>query len=539
MNKFAQAAEFFVSIKYDYPNVSQQHRAHSLLRVARGTVGVCLAGLIVLLLFQSRRPLFHIVDYPVGITQILYFIIFLLSIVTLGAVVNQLNRGNLNLASVLYVIFLFVIGVLGYISSNPTGFLMLTFSLPVVGAGALLDRKGLIYTLSAIATFFIGFFIVEKTGFLDYLFTAQPSLMETLAFSTVILIIDGIILNVFAGGQRVILEANLALTQELKTAVDATEKASRAYQLVSEGNQLVAQATDEDRLLEDVCTLIIEKGGYQMSWIGFVEDDPDKSIHLVARAGDDNGLLEAAPMTWQNNNNPTAMAIRTRAAYAAQHIPSNPTYSTWRSAAVESGLKSSLSLPLRADERILGALNIYSSEAKAFNRSEIDLLSQLTSNLAYGVLAIRARRARAEAEAERAQLQEQIIEAQQRAIRDLSTPIIPIIEGVIIVPLIGDVDSARARDITQTLLAGIGEHQATTVIIDVTGVPLVDSGVANHLNKTINAAHLKGTRTLVTGISPEIAETIVNLGIDWSELETIRDLQTGLRLVMRDMKVTL
>jgi ribose transport system substrate-binding protein len=138
-------------------------------------------------------------------------------------------------------------------------------------------------------------------------------------------------------------------------------------------------------------------------------------------------------------------------------------------------------------------------------------------------------------------LQQEIIEAQQRAIEELSTPVIPIMNapdgggGIIVMPLIGSIDSLRARDITRSLLAGISRHRAKVVILDVTGVPIMDTGVVNHLNKTIQAARLKGARTIVTGISDAVAETIVDLGIDWSKIETQSDLQTGLQLALAGM----
>jgi PAS domain S-box-containing protein len=133
---------------------------------------------------------------------------------------------------------------------------------------------------------------------------------------------------------------------------------------------------------------------------------------------------------------------------------------------------------------------------------------------------------------ESARLQQEVIEAQQRAIQELSTPIIPVLEGVIVMPLIGSIDTLRARDVTRSLLAGIREHSANVVILDITGVPIVDSGVAAYLNKTVQAARLKGARTIVTGISEAVAETVVDLGIDWSEIETMRDLRTGLQSVL-------
>jgi rsbT co-antagonist protein RsbR len=143
---------------------------------------------------------------------------------------------------------------------------------------------------------------------------------------------------------------------------------------------------------------------------------------------------------------------------------------------------------------------------------------------------------RKQAEAERERLQQEIIEAQKHALQELSTPIIPVMEHIIIMPLIGSVDTMRARDITRALLAGIRRHRAKAVILDITGVTIMDSGVADHLNKTIQAARLKGARTIITGISDAVAETIVDLGIDWSGLETVRDLQTGLRAAMVGVK---
>jgi DNA-binding LacI/PurR family transcriptional regulator/anti-anti-sigma regulatory factor len=142
---------------------------------------------------------------------------------------------------------------------------------------------------------------------------------------------------------------------------------------------------------------------------------------------------------------------------------------------------------------------------------------------------------RERAQAESLRLQQEVIEAQQRAIQELSTPIIPVLKGVIVMPLIGSIDTLRARDVTRSLLAGIREHHAKVVILDITGVPIVDSGVAAYLNKTVQAARLKGARTIVTGISEAVAETIVDLGVDWSGIETLSDLRTGLRAVLAGM----
>jgi anti-anti-sigma regulatory factor len=147
--------------------------------------------------------------------------------------------------------------------------------------------------------------------------------------------------------------------------------------------------------------------------------------------------------------------------------------------------------------------------------------------------------ARKQAEQERAELQQEVIDAQKRAIQELSSPIIPLMEEIIVMPLIGTIDTQRARDVTRSLLAGITEHRARIVILDVTGVPVIDTGIAQHLDKAIQAAQLKGTDTIITGITDAVAEAVVDLGIDWGGLKTMRDLQTGLVVALRSMGMKL
>ncbi len=165
------------------------------------------------------------------------------------------------------------------------------------------------------------------------------------------------------------------------------------------------------------------------------------------------------------------------------------------------------------------------------SRNLVDEKGAMTGSIAIGLDITGQKRMeveRALLQAERERLQQEVIGAQKRAIQELSTPIIPIMDRIIVMPLIGSIDSARARDITRALLAGIRQYRARVVIVDITGVPVVDTGVAGHLDRAIQAARLKGAHTIVTGISEAVAEAIVDLGIDWSGLETLSDLQTGL-----------
>jgi rsbT co-antagonist protein RsbR len=151
---------------------------------------------------------------------------------------------------------------------------------------------------------------------------------------------------------------------------------------------------------------------------------------------------------------------------------------------------------------------------------------------------VQARTAELEAAtAERERLQQEIIDAQQQALHELSSPVIPVMDGIIVLPLIGSIDTLRAQDITRGLLDGITKHRAQVVIVDITGVSTIDSGVAGYLNKTIQAARLKGVHTIITGISNAVAEAIIDLGIDWSSLDTLADLKTGLRAALASIGV--
>ncbi len=142
-------------------------------------------------------------------------------------------------------------------------------------------------------------------------------------------------------------------------------------------------------------------------------------------------------------------------------------------------------------------------------------------------------------EMEREQLQQEVIDAQREALKELSTPVIPVMDRILVMPLVGSIDSMRARDIMRALLEGISAHRAKFIILDVTGVPVMDTGVVNHINKTIQAARLKGAQTIVTGISDAVAEAVVDLGIDWGAVETLSDLRTGLTVALDRMGVKL
>ena len=126
------------------------------------------------------------------------------------------------------------------------------------------------------------------------------------------------------------------------------------------------------------------------------------------------------------------------------------------------------------------------------------------------------------------QERERIIREQQEAIRELSTPVLQVRERLLILPIIGVIDPQRARQLTEQLLRGIRTNRAKVVVIDITGVAAMDSNIANHLVQSVEASRLLGATVIVTGLSPEIAQTLVNIGVDLGKMNTVGDLQGGI-----------
>ena len=123
---------------------------------------------------------------------------------------------------------------------------------------------------------------------------------------------------------------------------------------------------------------------------------------------------------------------------------------------------------------------------------------------------------------------EQMIRAQQQAIQEISTPVLPLRDRLLLVPIIGAIDPPRAFQLTTQLLHSIRSYRAKAVVMDITGVPTVDSAIANHLIQTVQAARLMGATVIVSGLSPEVAHALVRIGVDLSMVRTVGSLQDGI-----------
>jgi rsbT co-antagonist protein RsbR len=123
---------------------------------------------------------------------------------------------------------------------------------------------------------------------------------------------------------------------------------------------------------------------------------------------------------------------------------------------------------------------------------------------------------------------EKTIQQSQEVIRELSTPVLLLRKKLLVLPIVGVLDSNRAKQLTEQLLRSIRANRARVVVVDITGVPAIDSKVANHLIQTVEAVRLLGAAAIVTGLSPEVAQTVVTIGVDLSRIKTFCDLQSGI-----------
>ncbi len=183
---------------------------------------------------------------------------------------------------------------------------------------------------------------------------------------------------------------------EQRLEADAEQRRlNRALRLLGDCNMVVVRATEEGELMHAVCRLIVESGGYRMAWVGAAEQDAVKSVRLVACSGDAGGYLDGIRISWDGaleiGRGPTGTAIRTGITQVNQNSLNSPQMEPWRPAMLKVGYQSSVALPLKTLTEMLGALTIYSAEPEAFTASEVLLLEELASNVAFGIQALRAR----------------------------------------------------------------------------------------------------------------------------------------------------
>jgi diguanylate cyclase (GGDEF)-like protein len=172
----------------------------------------------------------------------------------------------------------------------------------------------------------------------------------------------------------------------------ALAKANRELRMLIDCKRALARTQRESDLSEEICRILVGPGAYRLAWVGFVEEEPHRAVRAVAQAGHDCGYVQRARISWgddERGQGPTGCAIRERRAQVCRVTESDPDFGPWREDAHREGYRSSIALPLIVDGTCIGALSAYADRPHAFDESEVALLEELASDLAFGLRTLR------------------------------------------------------------------------------------------------------------------------------------------------------
>jgi PAS domain S-box-containing protein len=198
------------------------------------------------------------------------------------------------------------------------------------------------------------------------------------------------------------LRSKVRRSQQIAQSAPEIQRLNRALSTLSRCNEAVVHATDEVSLLNLVCEILVQVGGYRLAWVGYADSD-DKNVHMMAESGFDDGYVEKVEATWDNaerGRGPIGTAIKTGEICVIRDLGRDPRVGPWRQDALQHGYHSMISMPLREGSQAIGVLSIYASESDAFDSREVKLLEELAGDLAYGIVALRNQEERKEAQAQ-------------------------------------------------------------------------------------------------------------------------------------------
>lgn len=320
------------------------------------------------------------------------------------------------------------------------------------------------------------------------------------------------------------LDSQAELAKQIKRA-NAIYRASRA----------LSASLDEASLLRDAAQLMIDEIGFVGAWIGLVDREAE-----VLREGAMSG-----PGAYPGRP-PTDYPLSRRGVTSVEVVHTGQPVihldalrraeaEGWGSVARAAGLRSFVTVPLKAGDKVLGAMGVGRREAR-ISEDELTILAMFGSQLATTLLRLRAN---AEQQRQFTALEEaNAAQAKLLAtVRELSTPVIPVHDGILVLPLVGTLDAVRSAQVTEALLHAIQKDRASVVILDITGVPAVDAGVADHLVGSTRAAALLGARCVLVGMSPAVASALVELGVELGEVVTRNNLQAGISYALALMSL--
>ncbi len=283
-----------------------------------------------------------------------------------------------------------------------------------------------------------------------------------------------------------------ALTEQLKIANAVAEQVNAIHAPAKLQSEVTA-------LLQNQLNL------YHVQFFRFDPTGGDLALQAVAGEAAEFLQAEGQRLPLDLKRSLTARAARTWEIALSNDVKHDPNFNPHP---LLPDTRAALNVPLIAQKTLWGVLDFQHNQPNRFKESDVNLLNTVAGYLAAALANLHLQEKQKEAEQQRVALEKRIIEVQEEAIQTLPTPIIPMMGQMIAVPLIGKIDAVRAKRITQTLLNGINEHRAKIVMLDVSGIPAIDSQVTDHLNKIVQAAQLKGVQTMLTGMPDTLAETV-------------------------------
>jgi PAS domain S-box-containing protein len=201
-------------------------------------------------------------------------------------------------------------------------------------------------------------------------------------------------------GRRTFIGTLTDITERLRSERRLAQM-NRALRCINACRAAVSQAPDERSMLAEVCRAIVEVGGHRLAWVGYAENDADRTVRPVAWAGDPGDYQSSGPILWSDTprgRGPTGTAIRTGEAAVVNSYADDPGLGHWRAEGLSRGFRASIALPLRTDAGVIGAVTIYSDRDQAFDGDEAQLLQEMVDGVGVGITSVRARAARDEAE---------------------------------------------------------------------------------------------------------------------------------------------
>jgi len=332
-----------------------------------------------------------------------------------------------------------------------------------------------------------------------------------------------------------------AIAIENARFLEETRRRLQEQEMMFQASMTVLSARDEEEILREVITRMAQALDMTSAYVCLYDQEDSKTTRVTVEyfgpeAGEKERASDLGQIYQESKQFLEKLALRRPIVF---HLSDPDLPPEEREHFERYGAKTVLYVPLIVRDKVIGYFELWESRAERRVTGRDMDFCQTMANLAS--VALENMRLLQETSTRMEELQ-RAYETQQELlemVRKLATPIVPVLEGIIVLPLVGVIDAQRAQQIIDSLLSGIEEYGALVALIDITGVPMVDSEVAGYLLQAVDSARLLGAEAILVGIRPEIAETLVDLGVDLSDVVTRSDLQSGVEYALELMGLSL